>query len=284
MLQTNIVDLTIENFQEVLLGQDESKVILLDFWADWCEPCKQLAPILDSIAKDYSEQLILAKVDCEKETDIAAQFQIRSIPTLIVFKGGQPVDGLAGAQPESVIREMLAKHLPKLGEAELDEAKQALTEENYEQAYQLAQTAYQNLPENKETHLVLADAATRLGKTTEAKTLLENLTMAEQSSTYYQQIIAAIELAESAANSPEIQALEQALAQNPEDLALKQKLAVQYHLVKRHEEALTLMFEILKVDMNFGDARKQTLDILNGLPTGDALVAKYRGQLYSMLY
>lgn len=284
MLQTNIVDLTIENFQEVLLGQDESKVILLDFWADWCEPCKQLAPILDSIAKDYSEQLILAKVDCEKETDIAAQFQIRSIPTLIVFKGGQPVDGLAGAQPESVIREMLAKHLPKLGEAELDEAKQALTEENYEQAYQLAQTAYQNLPENKETHLVLADAATRLGKTTEAKTLLENLTMAEQSSTYYQQIIAAIELAESAANSPEIQALEQALAQNPEDLALKQKLAVQYHLVKRHEEALTLMFEILKVDMNFDDARKQTLDILNGLPTGDALVAKYRGKLYSMLY
>ncbi len=284
MHATNIVELTAANVREVLLEQSTTKTILIDFWADWCEPCKQLMPILERIAADYPDTLVLAKVDCEAEQELAAQFQVRSLPTLMVFKDGQPVDGMTGAQPEQAIRDMLSKYLPQPGEQDLQSAQQAIAEEDYETAYTAAKTAFDLAPENNDIRMVYADAAARVGHTAQAKELLQPLTMAEQGSSYYQQILATIELAESAADSPEIRALEEALEKTPGDFELIQQLAVQYHVVKRHPEALELMFEILQKDLSYGDARKQTLDILNNLPSGDPLVSKYRSKLYSMLY
>lgn len=284
MHATNIVNLTATNVREVLLEQSTTKTILIDFWAEWCEPCKQLLPILERIAAEYSDTLVLAKVDCEAEPELAAQFQIRNVPTLMVFKDGQPVDGMAGAQPEQAIRDMLSKHLPQPGDEALQAAQQAIAEEDYEAAYTAAKTAFELAPENNDARMVYADAAARIGHTEQAKELLQSLTIAEQGSSYYQQILATIELAESAADSPEIRALEEALAQAPANFELMQQLAVQYHVVKRHQEALELMFKILETDLSYGDARKQTLDILNNLPQGDPLVSKYRGKLYSMLY
>ena len=284
MHATNIVNLTATNVREVLLEQSTTKTILIDFWAEWCEFCKQLLPILERIAAEYSDTLVLAKVDCEAEPELAAQFQIRNVPTLMVFKDGQPVDGMAGAQPEQAIRDMLSKHLPQPGDEALQAAQQAIAEEDYEAAYTAAKTAFDLAPENNDARMVYADAAARIGHTEQAKELLQSLTIAEQGSSYYQQILATIELAESAADSPEIRALEEALAQAPANFELMQQLAVQYHVVKRHQEALELMFKILETDLSYGDARKQTLDILNNLPQGDPLVSKYRGKLYSMLY
>lgn len=284
MHATNIVELTAANVREVLLEQSTSKTILIDFWADWCEPCKQLEPILARIAADYPDTLVVAKVDCEAEQELAAQFQIRNLPTLMVFKDGQPIDGLAGAQPEQAIRDMLSKHLPQPSDDALLAAQQALAAEDYEAAYTAAKTGFDLAPENNDIRMVYADAAARVGHTEQAKELLQPLTIAEQASPYYQQILATIELAESAADSPEIRALEEALTKAPEDFALMQQLAVQYHVVKRHQEALELMFKILQKDLGYGDARKQTLDILNNLPSGDPLVSQYRSKLYSMLY
>lgn len=281
---TNIVDLTAANVRDVLIEQSKNKTILIDFWADWCEPCKQMMPILERIAADYSDSLVLAKVDCEAEQELAAQFQIRSLPTLMVFKDGQPVDGVAGAQSEQAIRDLLSKHLPQLGDKEMSEAQQALANEDFETAYTLAKQAFELQPDSSEAQMLFADAAARVGHTEQARELLSTLTIAEQSSAYYQQIMAAIELAERAADSPEIRALEAELEADPTNLELKQKLAVQYHVVKRHQEALELMFSILKEDLSYADARKQTLDILNNLPKGDPLASQYRNKLYSMMY
>lgn len=284
MQASNIVDLTAANVRDVLIEQSKTKTILIDFWADWCEPCKQMMPILERIAADYADSLILAKVDCEAEQELAAQFQIRSLPTLMVFKDGQPVDGVTGAQPEQAIRDLLSKYLPQPGDKEISEAQQALANEDFETAYTLSKQAFELVPDNNDARMLYADAAARVGHTEQAKELLSALTIAEQASPYYQQIIAAIELAESAADSPEIRALEVELEGDPKNLALKQKLAVQYHIVKRHQEALDLMFAILKEDMGYADARKQTLDILNNLPPGDPLASQYRNKLYSMMY
>lgn len=284
MQAANIVNLTMENARDILLEQSKTKTILIDFWADWCEPCKQIMPILDRIAAEYTDTLILAKVDCEAEQQIAAQFQIRSIPTLMVFKDGQPVDALQGAQSEQAIREMLSPHLPKPEDDALLNAQQALQESKFELAYTEAKTAYDLAPDNMDARLVLADAAARVGHTEQAKELISGLTVAEQASPYYQQIVATIQLAEQAADSPEIRSLEAALKDSPEDLALRQQLALQYHQVKRHQEALDMMFSILQQDLNFAEARKQTLDILNNLPAGDPLASTYRRRLYSMLY
>ncbi len=108
--QATIVDITVENFQQIIIEASQDKLVLIDFWADWCEPCKDLMPILEKLAGEYSQHLILAKVDCEAQQEVAAQFGIRSLPTVMVVQNGQPVDGFAGVQPEQQIREMLAKY------------------------------------------------------------------------------------------------------------------------------------------------------------------------------
>lgn len=284
MLATNIVDLTSSNLRDVLIDQAADKVVLIQFWASWSEPCQQISPILATIAADYPDTFLLAKVDCDAEPELPAQFQVQSLPTLIVFQDGQPRDGLVGPQTAATIHDMLAKYLPQPSAEALQAAQQALADEDFVAAYTAAKTAFELSPEDNDIRLVFADTAARNGYTEEAKELLQPLTIAEQASSYYQQILATIELAESAADSPEIRALEDALSQTPNDFSLMQQLAVQYHTVKRHQEALELMFTILRHDLNFADARKQTLDILNNLPKGDPLASQYRGLLYSMLY
>ena len=280
---TNIVDINEQNAQQVLIQGSQQKVVLIDFWADWCEPCKQLTPVLEKIARDYPNDLILAKINCDEQQAIAAQFGVRSLPTLVVFKDGQPVDGLAGLQPESAIREMLAKYLPAPQDAPLEAARQALQQADFDQAYTLAKHAFDLAADDPQIKLVLADAAASIGHTEQASELLSTLTIADQDS-YYQQILAKIKLAEDAAHSPEVQALEQALQADPDNWQLQLELAVQYHQVKRHEEALELLFSILHNDINFADAKQKTLDIIANLPAGDPLAAQSRRKLYSMLY
>ena len=280
---SNIVDINEQNAQQILIEGSQHKVVLIDFWADWCEPCKQLTPVLEKIARDYPEDLILAKINCDEQQAIAAQFGVRSLPTLVVFKEGQPVDGVAGVQPESAIREMLAKYLPEPQDDAKAEAQQALQDEDFERAYTLAKQAYDLAPEDAQARLLFADAAASLGQTAQAKELISTLTIADQDS-YYQHIVAKIKLAEDAAQSPEVQALEDALAADPQNMQIQLNLAVQYHQVKRHEEALELLFGILRNDMNFADAKQKTLDIINNLPAGDPLAAQSRRTLYSMLY
>lgn len=283
-LATNIIDVTMNNAQAVLLETSKEKLVLIDFWADWCEPCKHLTPILERIAASYPDTLLLAKVNCDTEQELAAQFQIRSLPTLIVFKDGQALDGLMGAQSEQAIRDMLEKHLPKAEDQALDLAKQALAAEDFETAYTHASEAYQLAHSVTEVRLVLADAAARTGQTEQARELLTNLSMADQSSSYYQHIITAIELAESTANSPEVQALEEQVQQDPDNLELQQQLALQYHMVKRHEEALRLIFSLLRDNLSHQDIRKHAIDMLNTLPEGSPLASQFRKKLYSMLY
>lgn len=283
MQAQNIIEINEQNAQQVLIEGSKNKVILIDFWADWCEPCKQLTPVLEKIAADYPDDLILAKINCDEQQAISSQFGVRSLPTLVVFKDGQPVDGLAGAQPESAIREMLSKYLPAPEDDALGLARNAISEQDFEAAYTHAKQAFDLNPEAAEARLLLADAAASIGHTDQAKELLQALTIADQDS-YYQQILAKIELAEEAADSPEIQALESEIENAPEDMELKIKLAVQYHQAKRHQEALDLLFEVLRKDLNFGEARKTTVDIINNLPDGDPLAAASRRKLYSLLY
>lgn len=279
----NIIDINEQNAQQILIQGSQEKVILIDFWADWSEPSKQLTPILEKIATDYPHDLILAKINCDEQQSIAAQFGVRDLPTVVVFKDGQPVDGLAGIQPESTIREMLAKYLPAPQQGALDSAQQALAEEDFDAAYTYAKQAFDIDANDPQARLLLADAAASIGHTEQAKELLAELTIAHQDS-YYQQILTKIELAEDSANSPEVQALEEELANNPDNTELKVQLAIQYHQVKRHEEALNLLFSVLQQDVNEGSAKKAILDIMSNLPAGDPLAATSRRKLYSMLY
>ena len=106
-----IFDATTADFDQSVIENSFHKPVLVDFWAEWCAPCKALMPMLQGIAESYQGELLLAKVNCDIEQDIVARFGIRSLPTVVLFKDGQPIDGFAGAQPESAVRAMLEPHV-----------------------------------------------------------------------------------------------------------------------------------------------------------------------------
>ncbi|MBU1438478.1 MAG: tetratricopeptide repeat protein [Gammaproteobacteria bacterium] len=278
----NQVDVSFENVRE-LLDLSQHKLVVFAFWSDRSEPSKQLLQTLASICSEHPAHLALAKVNCDLDQELAAQFGVRSLPTAMFIQNGQPVDGFAGAESDAQIRLRLQPYLPAPEELLMQQIQPLLEGQQWAEAYPLLKQAQQLAPARVDICKFMALCAASLGQIEQAKTLLSNVLLADQDSLYHQ-VQAVIELAEQAADSPEIRALEAKLAAAPDDSLLKQQLAVQYQQVQRSEDALVLLFSILQQDLNFGDSKKLFLDILAVLPKGDALAGTYRRKLYSLLY
>ena len=259
--------------------------VLFYFWSDRSQHCQQLTPVLEKLANQYQGQFILAKVDCDNEQAIAAQFGLRAIPTVYLFSQGQPVDGFQGPQPEEAIRALLDKVLPREEELKAQEAMALMQEGKNAEALPLLKEAWQMSNQASEIGLLLAQVQIALNRSEDAEAVLKTIPLQDQD-TRYQSLVAQIDLLKQAADTPEIQQLQQQVQQNPDDAQLASQLALQLHQVGRNEEALELLFEHLKKDLSAADgqARKMFQEILAALGTGDALASKYRRQLYSLLY
>lgn len=273
----NIVNINESNLQQTL-EQSMTTPILFYFWSERSQHCLQLTPVLESLAAQYHGQFILEQM-------IAAQFGLRAIPTVYLFQNGQPVDGFQGPQPEEAIRALLDKVLPREEELKAQQAMQLMQEGNYIDALPLLKDAWQLSSQNSEIGLLLAEAQIALNRSEEAEAVLKTIPLQDQD-TRYQGLVAQIELLKQAANTPEIQQLQQQVAENPQDAALATQLALQLHQVGRNEEALELLFSHLRKDLAAaeGQTRKTFQEILAALGTGDALASKYRRQLYALLY
>jgi putative thioredoxin len=284
MLAPVVVDINETNLHQTL-EQSMSIPVLFYFWSDRSQHCLQLNPVLDKLAAEYAGQFILAKVDCDAEQMIASQFGLRSIPTVYMFQEGQPVDGFQGPQPEEMIREFLQRFLPKVEDLKLAEAMELLQEDRAVDALPLLKEAWQASSQRSDIGLTLAETQIALNKTEDAETVLATIPLQDRD-TRYQGLVAQIELLKQAADTPEIQQLQQQVQQQPQNVELAVQLALQLHQVGRNEEALELLMGHLQKDLAAanGNARKTLMDILAALGTGDALAAKYRRQLYSLLY
>lgn len=281
-MSANIKPVTIENVRE-LLELSFAQPVLFYFYSERSPACSNLGPVLQRIAQSYPDALTLAVVDCDQEQQLAAHFGVRSVPTVLFIKEGQPVDGFAGEEPEQAILQRLSAFLPKPEDQLLQQALPLLEQQNWTEAYPLLKQANELASERVDIRLQLALVQVELGQLEAAEKALSTILMADQDALYHS-VKARLELAQQAADSPEIKALEQALATDPDNKELQQQLAVQYHQVQRSAEALALLFEILKQDLNFGEAKKLYLDILATLPKGEPLASSYRRKLYSLLY
>ncbi|KOO02200.1 co-chaperone YbbN [Vibrio nereis] len=279
-----IVELNEQNFRQVLEGSMQTPV-LIHFWAPMSQESAQIIPELQTLAQQYNGAFTLALLNCEQEQVIASQFGVQALPTIALFVNGQPVDGLGGPQERSAIQAMLAKHLPSQEEMSLKQALELIQQSQHAQALPILQQLPVDMQQKGDVKLALAECYLETQDFTEAKTLLEHIPL-EYQDNYYKSLVAKLELHEQSANSPEIQQLESSLQSNPSDTKIAAELALSYHQVNRDEEALELLWGFLRTDLNAqdGELKKHFMDILSALGQGNAISAKYRRQLYSLLY
>ena len=279
----NSIAITLENFQQVILEESKTKLVLVDFWAQQIPESVELRDKLAVALTNVGDTILYATVDCETQGQIAQQFGIQGLPTAILVQDGQPLDGLTGPQTDESISEFLAKYLPKEQDTLLAQANELVAENKIAEALPVISQAYQLDNERADIKLVLANVYIQTGKVEEAEVLLNSIKMIDQNSDY-KSLMAKLELANQAADSPEIQALEQQLQNDPDNIELQQKLAAQYSQVNRNDEALSILFLLVQKDGADMTSKDLLLDVLKSLPDGDALATKYRRKLYTLMY
>ena len=284
-MNPNIVDVTMENAQQVLVEESQKRLVVIDFWADWSEPCKSLVPIMEKLAGEYDGQFLLAKVNADELQQLAAQLGVQSLPTVMLMQDGKTADGFQGLQTETAIREMLEKYLPAPWQGMVDQANTLIAEGNFNDALGLLRQAYQMSMDKPELGVGLAQIYLHLNRCDEAEALLAKIKMADQDAAY-EQAMATLQLKRDASTSPELKALEQQWQSEPENLSVAYHLAVQYSQNNQAREALELLITVLRKDMNLeeGAAKKTMLDMLASLGKGDPLALEYQRKLFALLY
>ncbi|WIM83096.1 co-chaperone YbbN [Gallibacterium anatis] len=279
-----IIEVNGQNLAEVLdMGKTQPLAFL--FYAASDRTSLDFVATMERLAAKYAGQFIIAKVNCETEQMIAAQFRIQALPTTYLFKDGAPVDGFQGMLPEAELEQRLQVILPKEDEIKFNQALDYLTVENYEQALPLLKQAWElSDKKNSDVALLYAETYIAMKKVEPAQEILNQIPIQDRDSRW-QGLQSQIELLIQAADTPEIQQLQQDYQKNPTaEIAIK--LAVQLHQANRNEEALNLLLSILQKDLNAeeGEVKRQYLAILSALGNSDPLTNKYRRLVYSLLY
>ena len=281
----NVVDIDQNNAQQYLIDESFNRPVVVDFWADWCAPCEQLMPLLEKLADEYAGAFLLAKINADEQQGISQQLGVRSLPTVMVFKDGQPVDGFAGAQPETAVREMLQKHLPSPWDAKIAEATELLDQGDTSGALALLRAAWEESNKLLEITLAYAGALVEANRLDEAEEVLNEVRFVDREAAH-EQLMAQIELKREAGKSPEIEALESELASNESNHSVRVKLAVQLTTGAHYRDALEHLLVVLRADRdwNNGEAKRLYLDTIASIGKGDPLAAEYQRKLFSILY
>lgn len=280
-----IVNIDETNAAALLIDESHRRPVVVDFWADWCEPCKVLMPLLEKLAHEYQGAFLLAKVNADEQQGITQQFGVRSLPTVMVIQNGQPVDGFAGAQPEAQVREMLGKYLPKPWDALLMQANELMTQGDFQGAVVPLRQAWEESGKQHEISIAYAHGLIEALRLDEAEAVLDGIRMADQDAAY-EQLRAQIDIKREAAKSPEIEALEAQLATDPDNLDVRQQLGVQYTDSGQFREAMEQFITVLRQELDHqnGATKRLLLDTIASLGKGDPLAAEYQRKLYSLLY
>lgn len=282
----HVFDATTETFETEVLQKSLQTPVLVDFWATWCGPCKTLGPMLEKLAGEYHGAFELAKVDVDKEQQIAAAFQIRSVPTVFLVKGGQIVDGFPGAVPEGQLREFLTQHGVVPLEAAPEEAETAEAPPLDPQAQvDVLRAAIAAEPDKEELKLDLALALLQTGATAEATALIDALPANLSTDDRAVRARARLEFASALQEAPAPEVLEARIAANGDDLQARHLRGVQLLLSGQDAAALEQFLNMLRRDRSYDDGRprKLLIDAFKVIEDED-LVGQYRRRMASLLF
>ncbi len=282
----HVFDATTDRFEADVIQRSLQVPVLIDFWATWCGPCKSLGPILEKLAAEYHGAFELAKVDVDKEQQLAAAFQIRSVPTVILAKDGQLVDGFPGALPEGQLREFLKHHgiEPAPAQAEEPEAAAPAAPVDPHAEVMRLRKAVEAAPEDDALKLDLALALLATGGAHEAEKLLDALPANLATDDRAVRARARLGFAALLQDAPPREVLEATIASNPADLRARHLLGVRRIVSGDAEAGLEQFLEMLRRDRNFEDGlpRKALIDAFRVVEDED-LVGRYRRRMSSLL-
>jgi putative thioredoxin len=277
---------TASNFMTDVVEASAHMPVLVDFWAPWCAPCRQLMPILDRLAQEYAGRLQLAKVNTDEQQELAQQIGIRSLPTVVMFKDRTAVEHFVGVQPESQIRALIEKHLPKVADAPLDRARVLKTSGDFAGARSLIQQALTGDAENVTLQVELAELRALEGDVEGARHELERLQGVEPNHAAVKRLAALIEFSEVVAAYPDVRALKERVATNDSDLELRHALAVHQLLGGDVEPALNTWLDMLRHNRTFTDdlARRSLVLAFELIGDADPIVAKTRREMAKAMF
>lgn len=291
----------VEQFRTDVVAPSMERLVILDFWAEWCGPCKQLTPILEKVAAEYADRgVVLAKVNVDENKFIASQFQVRSIPTVYAIFQGQPVADMTPARTEPQLRQMLDQLLEKLpikaGEAAEDpatllaplveEAEMLLAQDNAEQAYALFAEVLSALPEHPAALSGLIRALTALGRQDEAQAVFDSLSNELRADPALEKAGSVLSIAAAAVPPEELARLQTAVAASPDDHALRLELANALMAAGDRDGSAEALLHIIAADRawNDGAAKARLLEIFALIGLEDPWVAATRRKLSAILF
>lgn len=286
-----ITDVTMENFLDVVVEGSKSAPVIVQFWAPWCGPCKQLGPVLEQEVQKNGK-VRMARVNIDDNQEIAAQLRVQSVPTVYAFIDGQPVDGFQGAQAPSAVTEFVTKLAAMAPGAPdvtglLEAGEAALAQNDGAGAMAAFQQAMAEAPESLEALAGLIKAMVALGDLENAREIIEALEEEQLAKPFMREAQAAVELgAKTDGASGDIAPLEAAVASDENNLDARYDLAMALFAAGQKEEAMAQLLESIRRDRDHNEAaaKTQLLEFFEALGVGDPMVIQARRKLSSYLF
>jgi len=286
------IDVDMNNFMAEVVEGSSQQPVIVQFWAPWCGPCKQLGPVLEKVVAAANGKVKMVRVNIDDNQQIAQQLRVQSVPTVYAFVDGQPVDGFTGAQPESAVTQFIEK-VSSLGGAGadiasmLDAGNAAVETQDFASAMQIFQQVMEADPDSAEALAGLVRCLTGMKDHQAAREIVDQLTDEFREKPAMQAAIDALELAERAADSAgDLDVAQAAVAANPNDLQARQDLAMALFASGDNAGAMAQLLESIRIDRSWNEdaARMQLLEFFKTLGAANPDVMTARRQLSTLLF